>query len=95
MEEPPNETTETLKERLYWIIADTIDNLNPVVRLSAAKECSIRYCHRLGKPNLTRPRPISVEFNRRCDCDTVYDNKLYLAKRIFLDREYNPETEKC
>ena len=95
VEEPLNETSESLKERLYWILADTIDNPNPAERLSAAKGCSIRYCHRLGKPNPTRPRPISVEFDRRVDADIVYDSRFYLTKGVFIDREFNLETEKC
>ena len=48
IEEPLNKSPDGLKELLYWIIADTIDNPNPAQRLSAAKECSIRYCRRLG-----------------------------------------------
>ena len=44
VEERLNETSESLKDRLYWILADTIDNPNPAKRLSAAKGCSIRYC---------------------------------------------------
>ena len=95
VEEPLNETSESLKERLYWILADTIDNPNPAERLSAAKDCSIRYCCQLGKPNPTRLRPISVEFDRRVDADTVYDSRFYLTKGIFIDREFNLETEKC
>ena len=95
VEEPLNETSESLKERLYWILADTIDNPNPAERLSAAKGCSIHYCRRLGKPNPTRPRPISVEFDRRVDADIVYDSRFYLTKAVFIDREFNLETEKC
>ena len=85
VEESLNETSEGLKERLYWIMADTIDNPNPAERLSAAKGCSIRYCRRLGKPNPTRPRPISVEFDRRVDADIVYDSRFYLTKGVFID----------
>ena len=95
VEEPLNETSESLKERLYWILADTIDNPNPAKRLSAAKGCSIRYCRRLGKPNPTKPRPISIEFDRRVDADIVYDSRFYLPKGVFIDREFNLETEKC
>ena len=36
VEEPLNETSEGLKEQLYWTVADTIDNPNPAERLSAA-----------------------------------------------------------
>ena len=95
VEEPLNETSEGLKERLYWIMADTIDNPNPAERLSAAKGCSICYCHQLGKPNPTRPRPISVEFDRRVDADIVYDSRFYLTQGVFIDQEFNLETEKC
>ena len=44
VDKPQNETPEGLKERLYWTIADTINNPNPAQRLSTAKEYSIRYC---------------------------------------------------
>ena len=95
VEKPLNETSEGIIEQLYWIIADTIDNPNPAKRLSAAKECSIHYCHRLGKPNPARPRPISVEFDRRIDAAVVYDSRFYLTKGVFIDCELNLETEKC
>ena len=91
VEEPLNETPEGLKEQLHWIMADTIDNPNPTKRLPAAKGCSIRYCRRLGKPNPTRPRSISVEFDRRVDADIVYDSRFYLTKGVFIDREFNLE----
>ena len=95
VEKPLNETMEGMKERLYWIIADTIDTPNPMERLAAAKEYSIRNCCRLGKPNPVRPRPISVEFDRWCDADAVHGNRFYLARGIFIDGEFNLETEKC
>ena len=95
VEEPLNETAEGMKERLYWIIADTIDTSNPAERLSAAKEYSIRNCCRLGKANLVRLRPISVEFNRQCDADVIFDHRFYLTSGIFIDCEFNLETEKC
>ena len=53
VEEPLNETPDSLKERLYWIMADTIGNPNAAERLAASKECSIRHCRRLGKTNPT------------------------------------------
>ena len=95
VEELQNETPESLKERLYWIIADTINNPNAAQRLSAAKEFSIRYCRRLGKPNPTRPRPISVEYDKRMDADAIFESRFYLSNGIFVDKEFNRETEKC
>ena len=58
-------------------------------------EYSIRYCRRLGKPNQMRPRPISVEFDKRTDTDAIFESRFYLSKGIFIDREFNWETEKC
>ena len=49
----------------------------------------------MGKANPVRPRPISVEFSRWCDAVVVFDHKFYLASGIFIDREFNLETEKC
>ena len=95
VEEPLNKTIEGMKECLHWIIADTIDTPNPMERLAAAKEYSIHNCRRLGKPNPVRPRPISVEFDRWCDADAVHDNRFYLARGVFIDYEFNLETEKC
>ena len=94
IEEPLNETSEDMKERLYWVIADTIDIPNPAKWLSTAKGYSIQKCRRLGKPNPVRPAPISVEFDKRCDADAVFNHRFYLSSGIFIAWEFNLETEK-
>ena len=47
----------------------------------------------MGKPNPIRPRPISVEFYRRSDADTVFEYKYHPSGGIFVDRDFNLETE--
>ena len=42
-----------------------------------------------------RPRPISAEFDKKTDADAILESKFYLSKGIFIDREFNRETEKC
>ena len=53
----------------------------------------IKKVQRLGKYNSKRGRPISVAFTYKEDADYVYDNKSSLKKDVYLDREYNEETE--
>ena len=71
VEEPANETIDTLKEKIYWLLADTVDNPVASERLAAAKSLGIYRCRRLGWANPVRPRPNSVEFENRNSADAV------------------------
>ena len=44
--------------------------------------------------NKVRPRPISMEFETRSGADAVYDQRFYFASGVYVDREFNRETEK-
>ena len=35
------------------------------------------------------------KFDKRVDADIVYDSRFYLTKGVFIDQEFNLETEKC
>ena len=76
-------------------MADTVNNPNASERLAAAKCLGICKCRRLGKINPVQPRPISVEFDTKSDANTVYNHRFYLTSGVFVDREFNLETEKC
>ena len=89
-----NETEDALKDSIHQCIADTFNFHDEHNWLSAARSCAIRKCKRLGRPNLHRPRPISVEFENRRDADAILEYKHYLAKGVFVDREYCVETER-
>ena len=93
VDEPENETTHSLKERIYWLMADTVDNPVASERLASAKSVAIRRCRRLGRTNQVRPRPISVEFETKTGADAVYEQRFYFTSGVFLDREFNQETE--
>ena len=41
MEEPANETIDSLREKIYWLLADTVDNPVASERLAAAKSLGI------------------------------------------------------
>ena len=93
LKEELNETDETLKETIYWNIADTIDRYDQNERLAVAHTFTIRRCRRLGKPNPSRSRPVSVEFDRRADADAIYEYRYHLTGGLYVDREFNLETE--
>ena len=73
LNEELNETDDGLKEKIYWNIADTIDRFDQSERLAIARTFTIMRCRRLGRPNPSRSRPMSVEFDRRTDADSVYE----------------------
>ena len=93
LKEEINETDEGLKEKIYWNIADTIDRYDQNERLAVAHTFTIRRCRGLGKPNPSRSRPVSVEFDRRADADAIYEYRYHLTGGLYVDREFNPETE--
>ena len=94
VEELANETIDSLREKNYWLLADTVDNPVASEWLAAAKSLGIYRCQRLGQANPVRPRPISVEFENRNSADAVYGQRFYFASGVFVDPEFNLETEK-
>ena len=93
LKEEINETDEGLKEKIYWNIADTIDRYDQNERWAVARTFTIRRCRRLGKPNPSRSRLVSVEFDRRADADAIYEYRYHLTGGLYVDREFNLETE--
>ena len=93
LNEEINETNEGLKEKIYWNIADTIDRYDQTERLAVACTFTIRRCRRLGKPNSSRSRPVSVEFVKHVDADAVYEYRYHLTGGLYVDREFNLEME--
>ena len=94
VDESHNETEEVIKEKIHRVISETFNYHDEQSRLSAVRSCVIRRCKRLGRLNPQRVRPISVEFESRRDVDAILEYKYYLAKGIFVDREYCVDTER-
>ena len=94
VDESHNETEGVMKDKIHRVISDTFNYHEEQSRLTAAKTCVIRRCKRLGRLNPQRVRPISVEFESRKDVDAVLEYKYYLAKGVFVDREYCVDTER-
>ena len=87
------ELNSVLREKTYHALANTIEASSREKQLEEARKMPIKKVQRMGKYNSKRGRPISVSFTYKEDADYVYENKSRLKKGIYIDREYNPETE--
>ena len=87
------ELNSVLKEKTIHALANTIDADTRQQQLDTMRSMPIKNVERMGKFNSKCGRPISVSFTYKEDADYVFENKSYLKKGIYLDREYNEETE--
>ena len=81
------------QEKIYRAISETIVGRTLDERLDIARGMVIKGTTRIGEYRSTRTRPISVEFLYKSDAEYILNNKKYLGKNIFVDREYCKETE--
>ena len=79
---------------LYRYIANTYEYGEPQEKFARASSIAIERCKRLGPRNENRTRPIRIEFASKYDADKLYESRFYMEKGVFVDREYNKETER-
>ena len=79
---------------LYRYIADTYEYGNPQEKFARASSIAIERCKRLGPRDENRTRPIRVEFSSKYDADKLYKSRFFMEKGVFVDHEYNKETER-
>ena len=91
--EEPKETEDTCCDKIYRELANTIAGSDPEERYTTAKTLTIRKCRRLGKFKRDQIRPVSIEFVHKEDHTYVLENRSYLSKGIFADKEYPVEIE--
>ena len=89
---PDDEEART--EKIYRAISDTISRETPEERLQLAREVEIIKTRRLGKPDPSRIRAISVELSNKYDVEQIYANRFSMEEGVFIDREFSRETEK-
>ena len=83
----------TLTDKVYYELSKTIDAKTDRDRRKLANQMVLVRCKRIGKYRRDWPRPISIEFQYNQDVDYILSNRRYLRKGIFVDKEYNEETE--
>ena len=88
-----NEYLNQLVDKLQRNFADTIDIYDDDARIQRARGIHIARCKRLGQYQDNRCRPIRVEFVYKWDADQLYENHFYLSRGVYINRDYNEQTE--
>ena len=93
----PEDVTENdynMREKIYHELSHTIEGEDPAIKLAMAKNMMIKRCKRVGRFSRTHARPISVKFDHTHDVEYILENRSYLQRGIYVDREYVPEIER-
>ena len=88
-----NEYLNQLIDKLQRNFADTIDIHDDEIRLQRARGIQSARCKRLGSYQENRCRAIRLEFVYKWDADELFENRFYLGRGIYINCEYNEETE--
>ena len=94
LSEDISENDYNVREKIYKELAHTFEGNNYAMNLSMAKNIVIKRCKRVGIFSHTCPRPVSVEFEHIQDVEFIMENKGYLQRGVYVDREYIPEIER-
>ena len=88
------ETYSGLREKVYQVIAYTVNALDPNVQLENARKVNLVKVKRLGNYSRNRGRPISIQFEYHSAAQYFWDNKGYIPDSIYVKREYTEETDR-
>ena len=94
LSEDISENDYNVREKIYKELAHTFEGNNYETNLSMAKNIVIKRCKRVGRFSHSCPRPFSVEFEHIQDVEFIMENKGYLQRGVYVDREYIPEIER-
>ena len=92
--EDMNEMDYSMREKIYQEISFTLEGESPIAKMAMAKNMVIKGCKRVGRFSRTHARPITVEFLQCQDVEYIIENKNFLQRGIYVDREYVPEIER-
>ena len=53
----------------------------------------IKFCKRMGKNSEEKSKPIAVKFQLKQDAMYILENKSSLQDGVYVDKEYNEETQ--
>ena len=85
---------EDIVSKVYQEISPTINRETENERLQVASEIEIVKVRRLGKKEVNRTRPISMEFSNKFDVEQIFANGFDLNDGVYVNREYCKETER-
>ena len=88
------ESESVLKDKLYQMIAYTVNAQDPNIQLENARKAKLVKVKRVGIYNKRKGRPISIQFENHSSVKYFWENKGYLPDGVFVKREYTEEMEK-
>ena len=90
----PWELNDITQEKTLSAISHVANGKTHEDRMKIVRKIDIRNIKRIGEYSKIRNRPISIEFVKKASADFLFNNKKKLPKGVFLDREYNADTER-
>ena len=91
--EDPWEKVSTTHDKIYDALSNQMTG-DSREKLKKAKKIPIINVKRKGRYNQQHPRPISVTFSNQLDIESIMDKKKKLKKGIYVDYEYDDETNR-
>ena len=88
------ETYSGLCEKVYQVIAYTVNAQDLQVQMENARKAKLVKVKRIGVYSRNRGRPISVQFEHYSAAQYFWENKSYIPDGIFVKHEYTEETER-
>ena len=90
----PWELNDITQEKTLSAISHVANGKTHEERMKIVQKIDIRNIKRIGEYSKIRNWPISIEFVKKASADFLFNNKKKLPKGVFLDREYNADTER-
>ena len=87
------ETKQMIGEKVHGVLSKIMHGETDEIKLTNAKQITIKSSRRLGRPSRQRIHPVSIELYHRQDVDFILDNRFDLERGIYVDREYPLEVE--
>ena len=87
------ELSDNLRKKALIAISHLANGKTPQEKLSIVRKIGIKNVHRIGDYSVKRHCPVSIEFLNKSSVDFLFENKRKLPKGLYVDREYNKETE--
>ena len=90
----PWELNDITREKTLSAISHVVNGKTHEERMKIVRKIDIRNIKRIGEYSKIRNRPISIEFVKKASADFLFNNKKKLPKGVYLDCEYNADTER-
>ena len=88
------EQSDVTREKALTAISTIANGDTDQKKMEIVRKIGIKNIRRVGNFSNYRHRPICIEFISKCSADFLYEKRRKLEKGIYVDRDYNIETER-